>query len=249
MHPSYQPLPRDGCGDDGERLRLVATVLAERGWSDDAIRERVMTDPACVHPAYDDLWVQLEIEACISSVRPLEPKLVAAKKKVTQVSGDGLPGWLRDRIESVAIPADRDLYFRDIVAALARRGWDCSRITIEIAGRPWVPERYAGHALEYGVRLLLMVVPLRIAPDDVAASDVRAAQRAIAAGRWRESVQAKNWAGHAVAAVMKLDAEADKAKIIALLKIWIESGALVVVEGEDEQRKKRSFVEVGSVAE
>ena len=88
-----------------------------------------------------------------------------------------------------------------------------------------------------------------IAPDEVAASDLRAVQCAIAAGRWRESVQAKEWAGHAVAAVMKLDAEADKAKIVALLKTWIESGALVVVEGEDEQRKKRAFVEVGSVAE
>ena len=72
-------------------------------------------------------------------------------------------------------------------------------------------------------------------------------QRAIASGRWRESVQAKAWAGHAVAAVMKLDAETDKAKIVALLKTWIESGALVVVEGEDEQRKRRQFVEVGSV--
>jgi hypothetical protein len=33
------------------------------------------------------------------------------------------------------------------------------------------------------------------------------------------------------------------------LKTWIGNGALVVVEGEDEQRKKRSFVEVGLVAE
>ena len=53
----------------------------------------------------------------------------------------GLPGWLRDRIESVAIPADRDLYFRDVVAALAGRGWDSLRIAIAIAGRVWIPER------------------------------------------------------------------------------------------------------------
>jgi hypothetical protein len=87
------------------------------------------------------------------------------------------------------------------------------------------------------------------APDDVAASDLRAVQRAIASGRWRENSQAKKWAGHAVAAAMKLDVETHKAKIVALLKTWIGNGALVVVEGEDEQRKKRSFVEIGSVAE
>jgi hypothetical protein len=52
----------------------------------------------------------------------------------------GLPGWLRDRIESVAIPADRDQYFRDVVAALAGRGWDSLRITIAIR-RPGVDSR------------------------------------------------------------------------------------------------------------
>ena len=45
---------------------------------------------------------------------------------------------------------------------------------------------------------------------------------------------------------MKLDVETQKATIVASLKTWIGNGALVVVEGEDEQRKKRSFVEVGS---
>src|SRR5271155_4689499 len=89
---------------------------------------------------------------------------------------DGLPGWLRDRIESVAIPADRDLYFRDVVAALAGRGWDSLRIATGIAGRVWIPERYAGRHLEWGIRLAsraLRESPLRsideAAPDDVAA--------------------------------------------------------------------------------
>jgi hypothetical protein len=110
----------------------------------------------------------------------------------------GLPGWLRDRIESVAIPADRDLYFRDVVAALAGRGWDSLRIAIAIAGRVWIPERYGGRHLEWGIRLAsraLSESPLRsideAAPDDVAASDLRAVQRAIASGRWRENSQAK----------------------------------------------------------
>ena len=159
---------------------------------------------------------------------------------------DDIPGWLRDRIESLEIPVDRDQYFNDIVAALACRGWDRARIVIEIAGRPWIPTRYAAsRALEWRVQTLLMAVPLRII-DEAAPADLAAMQRAIASGRWRESVQATAWVGHAVAAVMKLDAETDKAKIVALLKTWIESGGLVVVEGEDEQRKTRRFVEVGS---
>jgi hypothetical protein len=171
MHTNYQPQHRDGCGDDGERLRLVATELAEYGWSDDAIKDRVMSDPACVHPAWDDSWVQQEIEACISKVRPLEPKPVAAKAEQKKISGDGVPDWLRARIESLTVPVDRDQYFRETVAALAGRGWDRARITVEIAGRPWVPQRYAGHALEYGVQTLLML-PLRKI-DDAAPDGLR----------------------------------------------------------------------------
>ena len=167
----------------------------------------------------------------------------------------GLPGWFRDRIESVAIPGDRDLYFRDVVAALAGRGWDSLRITIAIAGRVWIPLRYAGHLEERGIKPVIAAqarVPLcsidEAALDDVAASDLRAVQRAIASGRWRENSHAKEWAGRAVAAVMGLDVanKAHKAKIAGMLKTWIKNGSLVVVEGEDEQRKKRSFVEVGS---
>jgi len=170
----------------------------------------------------------------------------------------GLPGWLRDRIESVAIPADRDLYFRDVVTALAGRGWDSWRITIAIAGRVWIPERYAGHLEEWGIKPVIAAqawVPLRsideAAPDDVAASDLRAVQHAIASGRWRENSQAKEWAGYAVASVIGLDAsnKAHKAKISGLLETWIANGMLAVVDGEDDKRQKRKFVEVGAPAD
>ena len=80
-----------------------------------------------------------------------------------------------------------------------------------IAAQAWVPLRSIDEA----------------APDDVAASDLRAVQRAIASGRWRENYQAKQWAGHAVAAAMKLDVETHKAKIVALLKTWIGNGVPV----------------------
>ena len=90
--------------------------------------------------------MQQEIEIGIARVRPLEPKPVA---KVVQLAHDGLPRWLRDRIESTTVPADadRDENFRDIVSALADLGWATVRIAAEIAGRPWVPARYAGHNL------------------------------------------------------------------------------------------------------
>ena len=87
--------------------------------------------------------------------------------------------------------------------------------------------------------------------DGVNVSDLRAVQAAIAAGRWRESSQAKDWAGYAVAAVLKLDAanRAHKAKIAGLLKTWIKTGMLVVVDGKDARHETRSFVEVGTPAD
>ena len=98
---------------------------------------------------------------------------------------------------------DRDLYFRDVVTALAVRGWDSFRITIAIAARVWIPERYAGHLEEWGIKPVIAAqawVSLRstdeAAPNatqsnaaadvevavqtnvaDVAASDLRAVQR------------------------------------------------------------------------
>jgi hypothetical protein len=53
-----------------------------------------------------------------------------------------------------------------------------------------------------------------------------------------------------LADVLKLDPEnkAHKAKIIALLKTWIANGMFVVVDGEDEGRKRRSYIEVGKPA-
>ena len=82
-------------------------------------------------------------------------------------------------------------------------------------------------------------------------SHLRKVQAEIAAGRWRENSQAKDWAGRAVADVLKLDTsnKAHRTKIAGLLKTWIKNGMLVVVEGEDASRRKRSFVEVGAPAD
>lgn len=68
----------------------------------------------------------------------------------------------------------------------------------------------------------------------------------IRGGRWRENVQASAWVGRAVAEALELNVEnrADKNKILALLSVWRAAGSLVVVEGEDEKRMVRKFVEV-----
>jgi hypothetical protein len=86
--------------------------------------------------------------------------------------------------------------------------------------------------------------------DGVTVSDLRKVQDTIGAGRWRESSQAKDWAGIAVARTLGLDItnKAHKAKIAALLKTWIANGMFVVVDGEDASRIKRKFIEVGTPA-
>jgi len=83
--------------------------------------------------------------------------------------------------------------------------------------------------------------------EDVTVADLRKVQRIIAQGRWRESVQAKDWVGKAVAQALDLDTDnkAHRSKITTLLKTWIKNGALLVVDERDERREIRSYVVVG----
>ena len=90
-------------------------------------------------------------------------------------------------------------------------------------------------------------------PDALAAvtvKDLLAVQTRISQGRWRADVQATDWAGKAVATVLSLDPEdrSDRARISALLKIWVASGALKRVDRNDEKRKPRTYIEVGTWA-
>lgn len=89
--------------------------------------------------------------------------------------------------------------------------------------------------------------------EGVTADHLRRVQGAVQGGSWKESNQAKNWVGIAVANVMGLDpdreAKADRARINALLRQWIASGALIVVEKRcPEKREDKKFVEVGEWA-
>lgn len=85
---------------------------------------------------------------------------------------------------------------------------------------------------------------------DVTVDHLRKVQTAVAAGRWRENSQAKDWVGHAVGRVMGLDItnKGQKAKVLGYIKTWLATGMFVTVEGEDDRRNKRTFVEVGETA-
>ena len=90
-------------------------------------------------------------------------------------------------------------------------------------------------------------------PDALAAvtvKDLLAVQRGVQEGHYRADVQAGEWVGKVVAAVLRLDADdrGDRARISAMLKIWFGSGALKKVEGTDDKRRVRQFVEVGQWA-
>lgn len=67
--------------------------------------------------------------------------------------------------------------------------------------------------------------------EGMSVHDLIKVQRAIDAADepLRKSVQAKNWIGHCIAEALGLDASrsSDKARIKAMVKTWIESGALV----------------------
>jgi len=84
--------------------------------------------------------------------------------------------------------------------------------------------------------------------DGVTVSHLRRVQLAVGAGRWRENQQAKDWVGRAVADVMMFDPDEprDRKRIISLLREWVKNDVLRVVEDEDETRRVRKFVVVGT---
>jgi hypothetical protein len=71
---------------------------------------------------------------------------------------------------------------------------------------------------------------------------------AIRVGKWKESVQAKDWAGKPVAKALGLDLDnkADKANVRGLLDFWIKAGSLAVVEEQDAHRERKKFVKVAA---
>lgn len=83
--------------------------------------------------------------------------------------------------------------------------------------------------------------------SDLNRNDLEAVQRRVASSEWRENPRAKDWVGIAVGEALNLDTNDtyNKSKIRQLLKVWIENGALRVVDKPDKHRKMRAFVVVG----
>jgi len=91
--------------------------------------------------------------------------------------------------------------------------------------------------------------------EGVGADDLRAAQSevagTIAAGaRWRLNVQSPDWVGIPIARALKLnhDDKSHRTRISRMLRVWLDTGMFTVVEGKDEKRRPRDFVEVGKHA-
>lgn len=83
--------------------------------------------------------------------------------------------------------------------------------------------------------------------DGITTMHLMQAQRAIGDGKWRENVQAKAWAGHAIAPILGLDPEQpkDKKRLATILKKWVREGVLEKVEADDDKGVERSWIVVG----
>ena len=68
----------------------------------------------------------------------------------------------------------------------------------------------------------------------------------------RDDVRAENWVGHVIATVLGLadygPGTAGRAVVLARLKGWLDSGALVAVMRNDEKRMPRRFIVHGVLA-
>lgn len=71
-------------------------------------------------------------------------------------------------------------------------------------------------------------------------------QRAVADGSYRENVRSADWVGNIIAQKLGMDPDDDKRRIASILKQWIKNDVLRVVERDDEMRRPRKFVEVGT---
>jgi AAA domain len=84
-------------------------------------------------------------------------------------------------------------------------------------------------------------------PDHLAgmtAADFDKVAVVIRGDKWRQHPKAKKWVGIAVARALDLSVVGDHAKITAMLKLWTDAGSLIDVDGLDEKRNTRKFIEV-----
>lgn len=83
--------------------------------------------------------------------------------------------------------------------------------------------------------------------DGVKTWHLKRVQSLVGEGEWRLDIRSRDaWVGNVIADVLELDTKTHSAKIKTILKQWLDTDMLRVVEKEDKQRRPREFVEVGT---
>jgi hypothetical protein len=90
--------------------------------------------------------------------------------------------------------------------------------------------------------------PGKAAQANLTGDKIRAIVREVAKGEWREDSRAAMWVGRAVAKVMGLDHEDDKATVRRLVKKLLTNGVLVTENRKDGYRNLKPFVVPGEAA-
>lgn len=87
--------------------------------------------------------------------------------------------------------------------------------------------------------------------EGVTASDLQKVLIAVSGGQWREDIRAANWVGHAVGGCLGIETNdpQGRSRVKAMLRVWVKTGALEVVQMLDDSRRMRAFVIVGSASE
>lgn len=80
----------------------------------------------------------------------------------------------------------------------------------------------------------------------VTTDKLMACQRAVSEGEWRESPKSDAWVGIPVARVLGLSIGTDRGRLNKIIKQWLETDVLAVVERKDSNRIPRKFVQVGT---
>ena len=83
--------------------------------------------------------------------------------------------------------------------------------------------------------------------EGVSTFHLKQVQARVAEGEWRLDVRSKDrWIGIVIAEVCEIEVEKNRHRIRDILKQWLDTDMLRVVRREDEHRKVRDFVEVGT---
>lgn len=82
--------------------------------------------------------------------------------------------------------------------------------------------------------------------EGVSSYHLQQVQARVSQGQYRKDTQASAWVGHVVAEVLNLDPKTDRPRIKDIVKTWVDTDMLRYVEGEDDNRRPRIFVEVGT---